>query len=394
MRPATGSPAKLYKTSRTDTPWCVVYRDPTKREKSGRAKRIPKWFADEATAMAYRNKLNESLVTEGAAGVTFDATVRVDAMAARRHLDAHGHQAVSLLHLAQRYSAQVTTSSAIRLPIGPELEAFLDEKVRIDSAPEETVKNLRVRCELWFTLGKITTVGGLTRDAAEILRNRDVHPQTRRNDMNAASAFCSYLVDRRRLDVNPFIGMKRPKVPQRKKPVHTADEVGRLLGAAANYANGKWLGSVAALYFVGARPSELKETRFTYGRHPAARIEGGKLVGRANRTVSLMPAATAWLKAAGAPSQVPPLSRGVRTKLCAAAGVAWQPDIPRHTFISNRATIVQNDGQVAREAGTSEDMIHRHYHNLRTLAEARAWAALRPHKTTLTQNADCETIAR
>lgn len=82
----------------------------------------------------------------------------------------------------------------------------------------------------------------------------------------------------------------------------------------------------------------------------------------------------------GNPQQVRPLSRSQRAAIISAAGLTWRPDICRHTFISNRLQIVKNDGQVAREGGTSEEVIYRHYHELVEPADARKWAALRPPK--------------
>src|SRR5689334_7868019 len=119
-------PAKLYYMKRKDAPYLVAYRDPTTREKSGRARRIVKWFGPgkEKEAGEYRDELNEQLLTEGAAGATFDANQRGDAIAARRHLDTHGQLGTSLLHLAQRYTQQVTSHASSARPIGPEVDAF------------------------------------------------------------------------------------------------------------------------------------------------------------------------------------------------------------------------------------------------------------------------------
>jgi len=99
-----------------------------------------------------------------------------------------------------------------------------------------------------------------------------------------------------------------------------------------------------------------------------ARIEGGKLRGRANRPVPLLPVAVAWLRAAGSPDHVRPLTRVAREKLCELASVTWKHDICRHTFISHHLEMLKNNGEVAREAGTSEDII------------LRRWLALRPSK--------------
>lgn len=67
MAKAPAGPARLYVTTRTDTPFQVVYTDPMQREKSGRAKRIAKWFANRKDADDFQADLNKQLVTEGTA---------------------------------------------------------------------------------------------------------------------------------------------------------------------------------------------------------------------------------------------------------------------------------------------------------------------------------------
>ena len=106
MAKAPAGPARLYVTTRTDTPFQVVYTDPTQREKSGRAKRIAKWFAVRKDAEDFQADLNKQLVTEGTAGVQFTSALRADALAAREHLDCAGHLALSLHQLAQRSRAR------------------------------------------------------------------------------------------------------------------------------------------------------------------------------------------------------------------------------------------------------------------------------------------------
>lgn len=371
--------AKLYRVTKPVPMWQVVYRDPFKRDAKGRARRVRKHFVDLADAEAHQKEINERVAIEGTAGLTFDANVRADAIAARQWLDVHGHRLLTLRQLAERYTSQVTATSAAARPIGPEVKLFLEEMELVEEAPRETVKNLRTRLWLWIDLAKISCVGDISRHSVECLRTRDVSSQTRRNDMNAVSTFCTWLVSASppKLDHHPLKGVKRPRVKHGKKPTWSNDECQRVLAAGA--ALGRQA-TAAVLIFAGPRPSELGETKLIYGRHPLVRIEGGKLKGRANRAVPMQPALRAFLAANGNPARVPPLTRLERERMRDAAGVTWQPDVHRHTYISNRLQLVRNDAQVAREGGTSETVIYRHYHGLKTPAEARAWAKLRPAK--------------
>ena len=375
MAKAPAGPARLYVTTRTDTPFQVVYTDPTQREKSGRAKRIAKWFAVRKDAEDFQADLNKQLVTEGTAGVQFTSALRADALAAREHLDCAGHLALSLHQLAQRYTSQVAGTATKALAIADQVKEFLEEKEHVDGASEETVKNLKIRLWLWIDLARIATVGEISRDTVECLRTRPVSAQTRKNDLAAASNFCTWLVDKRRLDHHPLKGLRRPKVQHGKKATLTADECQRVLAHA-----GQRMATLAVMIYAGARPSELAETRLIYGRQALVRIEGGKLKGRANRVLPMLPALRAWLADAGNPDQVPPLTRYEREQIGTAAGITWKPDICRHTYISHRLQLAQNDALVAREAGTSEGIIFRHYHGLKTPTEARRWEKLRPMK--------------
>ncbi|KXU37862.1 hypothetical protein AXK11_01535 [Cephaloticoccus primus] len=64
----------------------------------------------------------------------------------------------------------------------------------------------------------------------------------------------------------------------------------------------------------------------------------------------------------------------MRRQIMAWAGVTrWQPDICRHTCISNLVELRRKDAAVARECGTSEGVIY-----LRDPEELLRWAGLRP----------------
>jgi integrase len=57
-------------------------------------------------------------------------------------------------------------------------------------------------------------------------------------------------------------------------------------------------------------------------------------------------------------------------------GSAWPKDVLRHSFGSYRNAVLRNLAQVAEEMGTSEKMLHAHYHNPRAEAEGLAWFGL------------------
>ena len=371
--------AKLRRIAKPRPMWQVVFSDPLQFNSKGKPKEIREHFSlkRKKAAEARQRELNKQVVVEGTAGIAFDADLRADAVAARKHLDAVGHTAVGLLSLAQRYTSQVTSGAAASLPITPEIEAFLKDKETIDELEPLSLANLKTRVWLWVDLAGVKTVADVTRDSVEVLRRRPVSSQTRKNDLNAVSSFCSWLFENKKLDHQPLAGMKRPrtKTGKKKKPTFTLDQCKQVLAAAATVNR---LGTIAVMIFAGARPSELSETKLLYRRHPLVKIQGGKLQGRANRTVPMGSALRAFLASVGNPTQVPPLSRKERETIAKLAGIKWIADICRHTYMSYRLPLVDNDATVAREGGTSEEVIYRHYHDLKEPAEARKWARLRP----------------
>lgn len=378
MPSLVAGPAKLYITKHPSAPFQVAYRDPMRREKSGRAKRVLKWFADRGEAERYQASLNKRLLVDGTVGVHFDVVVRGDAIAARQWLDMRGHTHIQLLTAAQAYTTAKPDATPAR-PIAEDIEAFLSEKEMAEGCSPATIQNLRTRVEAWVDREVISSADEIRRDRMEGLRLRTgVGAHSRKNDMNAVSSFCTWLFEKRKISHHPLKGIRRPKIPPGTKPVWSPEECERVLRSAQTYMHGKWLGTISALLLIGLRPSELSETRLAYGREAVARIEGGKLRGRANRLVTLSPAARAWLRAAGSPAQVAPINAKARSRIMALAGAAFTPDVPRHTFISYRMAQTKDAGATAIEAGTSESVIFRHYNKPRIAADVRKWAALRP----------------
>jgi len=60
------------------------------------------------------------------------------------------------------------------------------------------------------------------------------------------------------------------------------------------------------------------------------------------------------------------------------SGVKWKQNGLRHSFISYRLAVIQDVAQVALEAGSSPQMILRHYRELVRPADANIWFAIRP----------------
>jgi integrase len=113
------------------------------------------------------------------------------------------------------------------------------------------------------------------------------------------------------------------------------------------------------------------------------RLPAGKAKTNSGRLLELegLPNLRAWLKKLQSPSgPVVRLARPEKTasEFAAKRGVPWRHNGLRHSFCSYRLAATQHIHQVAEEAGNSPQMIRRHYRELVTRAEARAWFGITP----------------
>jgi integrase len=67
-----------------------------------------------------------------------------------------------------------------------------------------------------------------------------------------------------------------------------------------------------------------------------------------------------------------------RLRVALKAKVEWKSNALRHSFISYRLAEIQDVNRVALEAGTSPQMIFRHYRELATPEQARTWFSIVP----------------
>ncbi len=65
--------------------------------------------------------------------------------------------------------------------------------------------------------------------------------------------------------------------------------------------------------------------------------------------------------------------------IAAQAPLKWRQNALRHSFISYRLAVLQNENQVAMESGNSPVMIHKHYKQLVSPAMGAKWFGIRPH---------------
>ena len=352
----------------------IIVSDPTRRERNGRARRITYYFQTAEAAKARARELNLSIAAGGVANLDLNPTLRRDTLDARALLDAAGFKAATLADVASDWLRSRGAGSASRQLITPLLDACLDAKSSRENLSPLARKNIEDRVGAWLDRECMVNLSDITRERCVALAARKgVAAQTRRNDMAAVSSFLSWLVQEQVIAVNPIQGMRRPTSERGAPRCHSAAECRRVLDAAATYQKGLYAQAVGLLFLAGLRPSEIEGSTLDLDNvSPAVRVTGGKMKGRANRIVHLRQAGAAWLRAQPIPKNGLTLPRGPRSAIAKLANVPWIVDGPRHTFISARLAISENENLTAREAGTSPDIIYRHYHRLLTREEATA----------------------
>lgn len=355
----------------------IVVTDPTRSEPNGRAKRLRYFFRSEAEAVKKLRTLNQAISAGGVPAVALSPTARRDYLDARALLDGAGFNRMQLAEVAQRWLDSQAAGPASRELVQPLLDRCLDAKTRGEGLAHRARQNLEIRVLAWLDRQRIVTLSDITREACLALRDRPgVSAATRKNDMNAVSSFLSWLVQEQALPINPLAGQRRPRVEPKTPTIYTASQARALLAAAASYKNGRHARAVGLLFLAGLRPSEVPQAQLDleHPTEPAVRVTGGKLRGRANRIVRLTEPAARWL--AAQPDGIDMPTTGQRLQIVKRANGVWHQDGARHSWISARLTASNDENATAREAGTSPDIIFRHYHRLMTQRQAEEWLAL------------------
>lgn len=361
----------------------IVVYDPTRREPSGRPKRLRYFFKTKQAAETKLRELGGVIAATGVSGLSLDPVTRRDVLSARAMLDAAGFPSLSFAELVDAFlSSQNARAHRLEL-VTPWLDQFLDFKVREEGVTMATRANLEARVGAWLDWQHIVHVTDITSERCIALRTRRgangklMAEQTRKNDMNAVSSFLSFLVkEAKLLNFNPLLGQRRPKTIRGRPRVYPAKVCQRILDASAAYKGGKCARGVGLLFLAGLRPSEVPHALIRLeGEQPQVRVEGGKMRGRANRFVNLTPEAVAWFRDQPEPIHLP--TNGERRQIAKMAGdVEWIPDGARHSWVSAKCELIADDAVVARMAGTSSAIVFSHYHALLGREEALAINAL------------------
>ncbi|MEN9572428.1 MAG: hypothetical protein RL514_283 [Verrucomicrobiota bacterium] len=182
---------------------------------------------------------------------------------------------------------------------------------------------------------------------------------------------------------NPVLGTEEVKVKSNggSIAIFAPDEIAKLLQSATP----RFLPVVAIGAFAGLRTAEVERLEWSDLDLARGFIHVGEDMAKtaSRRLVPISANLAAWLAPyAGQPGKVwqgtASLLQKDRAACVKAAGVAWQDNGLRHSFISYRLAAIQNAAQVALEAGNSPAVVFKHYRELVQPSDAQAWFAVRP----------------
>ena len=236
--------------------------------------------------------------------------------------------------------------------------------------------------------GRIAELG--TPDLQKWLDERGGSPVTQRNYRQVLHLLFEFAITRgyRPEETNPVSRTATPRNRDTDVTIYQPEEMSRLLAEA----DGALRTMLALGAFAGIRQAELNRLDWEDISLEQRRIQipAGKAKAASRRVIPLSDNLAEWLvlhpKRHGPIWPEPaeryyPAVRRILARVNEAhpsAPLHWRPNALRHSYGSYRLALTQNVPQVAVEMGNSPDMVHRHYKQLVTTAQAMAWFDLRP----------------
>lgn len=225
-------------------------------------------------------------------------------------------------------------------------------------------------------VGSVTTA-----DVQAWLDGLKLSTQSYANNRRVAHLLFEFAVARGYCLDNPAAKVERPKIRNGEVEIFTPDEARKLLVAAT----GDFLPCLALGLFAGLRSAEIE--RLTWQDidlkqgHVIVGADAAKTASR--RIVPIAENLAEWLKPyAGNTGGLWTHGRDwfhkCQLATGKAAGVAWKKNGARHSFASYSFALCADAGRVAGYCGNSPAVIHRHYRQLTTPDDAKAFFNVKP----------------
>lgn len=257
---------------------------------------------------------------------------------------------------------------------------------------ENTISDLRARLTTFADTFKGYADTVTTADVQGWLDRLKVSERTRLNYRNKVFQLFEFAARRNYIGKrsNPVADTERPEPGEGEITIYKPAEVAKLIAAASE----DFLPCIVLGAFAGLRASEIQ--RLTWEDIDVARGHvkaSGRKRGTPSRRLVPLPdnlkqwlapyakrTGLVWLKKEKDRKRAEDLFSEAQIAVAAESGVTWKKNALRHSFISYRIAEKPDANAVALEAGNSPGTIFKHYRELVTPAEAKAWFAIAPER--------------
>ncbi|PYJ63530.1 MAG: hypothetical protein DME24_01085 [Verrucomicrobia bacterium] len=191
-------------------------------------------------------------------------------------------------------------------------------------------------------------------------------------------------------DINAMEGIENEFEDDSEIEIFTPEELRRLFASA----RAELIPYLAIAAFAGLRAAELVRLDWSDVKADYIELKKGKAKTRSRRLIPIQPNLAAWLahyrQKSGPVTQFANMSKqllwlaentaaeGKEDGTPAKPALTWKHNGLRHSFITYRMAIANDENIVASESGNSPDMIYRHYRQLITPEQAKAWFSIVP----------------
>jgi integrase len=276
------------------------------------------------------------------------------------------------------------------LPHKPVAEAVAElialkenKKAGTKGASERYIGDLRNRLARFAEAFHVPVDSVTTADVQKWLDGLKVEPQTALNFRRVVFTLFSFCEARGYIlkNSNPVEGTEKPEPNADAVAIFSPEEMAKLLAAA----DADFVPCLAICGFAGLRSAELERLSWRDIDLAAGfiTVSAGNAKTRSRRTIPISNNLAQWL----APyanhvgkvwNKKPGILYNAQRETAAPAGVTWKSNGLRHSFCSYRMAQTQKAALVAMEAGNSESVIFKHYHELVRPAQAEQWFGIVP----------------
>jgi integrase len=262
-------------------------------------------------------------------------------------------------------------------------------------ASERYVDDLRFRLEKFGTRFQCNLSSVQTPDIQEWLDGLKLSSQSYANNRRVVHLLFEHGVTRGYCLDNPAANVESPKIKNGEVKIFTPEETRRLLAAASE----DFLPCLAIGLFAGLRSAEIERLEWKdidlEQRHIIVGADKAKTASRrivpiaanlaewlkpyAERTGSVWPHGRDWFhKCQLATAAATKIEAQPEKKIAEVKPVKWKANGCRHSFASYSFALCADAGRVAGYCGNSAKLIHKHYRQLCTPADAQQFFSIEP----------------